>query len=121
MPRGRFFVFNIILLLNLLTLDARASDANTADDRCKALASTDFHGIQDAPTQVNTAKILEATADAPAVCEVRGYIAPQVGFALHLPVATWNGKFIEVGCHGYCGNVDISRGHCADPLLRGYA
>src|SRR5262249_31708589 len=54
----------------------------------------------------------------PAYCQVRGYVQPQVGFELLLPVTGWNGKFIEIGCGGYCGNTSWTF-WC--PLPKGYA
>lgn len=96
-----------------------------APEACQALQTTDFSGIQDAPTQVMEAGVFEASAEAPAHCLVQGYIAPQVGFELQLPTTAWNGKFIEVGCGGYCGGTRIKGrlwfGWCDDALRRGYA
>ncbi|MFB6784623.1 hypothetical protein ACFCX0_47105 [Streptomyces sp. NPDC056352] len=36
-------------------------------------------------------------------CEVRGYIAPQVGFTLKLPTKPWQGRSLQRGCGGHCG------------------
>jgi Tannase and feruloyl esterase len=87
--------------------------------RCEALITADFSAIQDAPTQVTSAEIVPAAAGQPALCRVQGYIAPQVGFELRLPVNTWNGRFIEVGCGGFCGRVHADS--CNVPLTKGYA
>lgn len=62
-----------------------------------------------------------ASNELPAFCRVQGYIAPNVGFELRLPVDKWNGKFLEVGCGGFCGILDGAVGGCMDPLRRGYA
>jgi len=87
--------------------------------QCKALASADFADIQDAPTQVTAAKLVEANSAIPAYCQIQGYVAPQVGFELRLPTSNWNGKFMEVGCGGWCGSINADA--CDVPLQHGYA
>jgi len=54
-------------------------------------------------------------------------VAPQVRFKIGLP-ASWNGKFIELGCGGHCGLLaeddefgTVSFMTCGAPLRRGYA
>lgn len=95
-----------------------ATAAPSATTQCAALQHADFSGIVDAPTQVDEAEVVGATAGAPAYCRVKGYIAPTVGFELRLPVANWNGRFFEVGCGGFCGSTAWTF-WC--PLDRGYA
>jgi hypothetical protein len=85
---------------------------------CKMLQSVDFSGIQDAPTHVTEAKLVETSGGVPAHCRVRGYVMPQVGFEILLPAAGWNEKFIELGCGGFCGSIDQDA--CRDPIRRGY-
>ena len=99
------------------------------DQQCHALGSMDFSDVPDAPTQINGARhilnaqdMLEDLPDlshVPAdvvtilrksltqlepLCRVTGYVAPNVGFALVLPDANWNGKFLHLGCGGWCGS-----------------
>lgn len=92
---------------------------------CGALVRADFTRVLDAPTQLNDAKFVPAATDAPAYCEVRGYVAPTVGFVLRLPAADWNGKFFQEGCGGFCGgyNFELKAGPYGflGPLRRGYA
>jgi hypothetical protein len=86
---------------------------------CAAVAAADFSEIQDAPARVTTATLVEANADRPAHCLVQGHVLPSVGFELRLPTSGWNGKFFEVGCGGFCGN--ITQTACDWPLTKGYA
>ncbi len=86
---------------------------------CEELKTVDFAGIQDAPTQVTDARLVEASADAPAYCMVHAYVIPQVGIELLMPTSGWNGKFLEVGCGGFCGVMNTAA--CQMPLHRGYA
>ena len=102
-----------------------AAEANaivTAAARCNALASTDFSTIPDAPTQVVEARLIEASADVPAFCLVRGYVTPNVGFKLQLPESGWNGKFFQAGCGGACGTTETVYAYGWDSAVRkGYA
>lgn len=86
---------------------------------CKALETRDFTTIQDAPTQITEAKLVDAGGGLPAMCLVKGYITPQVGIELRLPIENWNGKFLEVGCGGHCGMYFSML--CSGPLRKGYA
>lgn len=97
------------------------SDAETIIDavsRCSALANIDFSDILDAPTRITDAKLIKQSSDAPSACQVSGYVAPSVGFLLLLPT-NWNGKLLQFGCGGFCGQA-IPTG-CARPVRGGYA
>jgi hypothetical protein len=83
--------------------------------QCKALGNVDFGTIVDAPAQVVSAEPVEAKGDVAAYCEVKGYVAPNVGFLLDLP-SSWNGKFLELGGVG-----EISNDICHYRLHNGYA
>jgi Tannase and feruloyl esterase len=97
-----------------------ATPGTPAEAQCKGLPGLDFSGIKDASTQVTAAKVVEPAAGAPAYCKVQGYVSPQVGFELRLPLTNWNDKFMEVGCGGFCGDLSFIF-LCKDPLQRGYA
>jgi feruloyl esterase len=99
------------------TLQAPTVDAT---EQCKALETTDFSQIPHAVTQIIETHLVEASNAQPEYCEVSGYVAPSTGFRLRLPLSTWNGKFLELGCGGACGSTDNIL-DCADPLRRGYA
>ncbi|MFL6602577.1 MAG: tannase/feruloyl esterase family alpha/beta hydrolase [Steroidobacteraceae bacterium] len=88
-------------------------------EACQSLAQQDFSFTEDAPTQITSAKVLSPEGQRFPVCQVDGYVAPQVGFILQLPTSEWNGKFTEVGCGGWCGSINAEA--CADPVHRGYA
>jgi hypothetical protein len=86
---------------------------------CQALMSQDFSHVQDAPLQLTEARIVAAQGKTPAYCRVTGYVWPQVGIEMHLPMSTWNGKFMEVGDGGYGGDMYLFL--CEGPVRRGYA
>ncbi len=112
--------------LSLMSGAASAAPANatavrSAPTHCAGVMTIDLMGLQDAPTQLVEAKAVAAVEEAPAHCNVQGYVAPQVGFELMLP-DLWNGKFLEVGCGGYCGSTRRGTARwCLDALRRGYA
>lgn len=47
-----------------------------------------------------------SSATAP-YCDVKGYVAPQIRFELHLPMETWTQRMLFLGCGGYCGYVRL--------------
>ena len=87
---------------------------------CGGLRAVDLSTVPDAATHVTSAIPVDAAAGQPAYCEVEGYVAPQVGILMRLPTQGWNGKFLEVGCGGFCGVFTFIR-DCDAPLRRGYA
>jgi feruloyl esterase len=89
-----------------------------AAGRCKAMVG-DFADIEDAPSQVVAAKIIDAADDVPAFCQVKGYSSPHIGFELELPTESWNGKFLYHGCFGICGVIFTVA--CNEALSQGYA
>jgi feruloyl esterase len=115
----------IMCVAGLFLLAAAPSHAATttppddAASRCVALAKADFTRIQDAPTRIAASELAPASGADPAYCKVTGEIEPHVGVELRLPAGDWNGKFVEVGCGGWCGM--IFRQACTPALRRGYA
>jgi feruloyl esterase len=102
-----------------LPATAGAADPASAADRCRALLQSDYTALEDAPTQITAAELIEAGGGNPAVCRVRGYVAPQVSFELRLPAVGWNGRFMEVGDGGWGGHMFLFL--CDGPVRRGYA
>jgi hypothetical protein len=95
-----------------------APDSESA--ACTALADKDFSQTQDAPLTILRAKVVEASGQAKSFCKVEGYVYPQVGVEVHLPLAKdWNGKLLTTGNGGWAGSLD--GGNCDSHLRRGYA
>jgi hypothetical protein len=65
----------------------------------------DFGATPGAPTRVSSAAVVAATATAPEFCDVKGYVSAQVQFELKLPTKTWQGRYLQNGCGGFCGSV----------------
>ena len=109
-----------LVLACVLAFGVGHARAEPGKASCEALkSSTQFAGVQDAPTSVISATYVEATAARPAYCALVGYVTPTVGFALWLPTS-WNGKLLGRGCGGFCGVV-AGEFACKDPIRIGYA
>jgi feruloyl esterase len=118
----------LLMTIVALPISSHASSSvpmaamKSAEERCKAVATTDFSGIPDAATQVTETNFVAAREDLPAFCQVAGYITPNIGIELRLPATEWNGKFIETGCGGHCGQIMSNTIHSCDAALsRHYA
>jgi feruloyl esterase len=99
------------------TASTPAASETTA---CSALEKIDFSQTQDAPVQVTSAKMVEASGIGGPFCKVEAYVYPQVGIEIHLPLAKdWNGKLITAGNGGWAGS--ISSTACDPHRKRGYA
>ena len=70
---------------------------------CTQLAQHDFGSVPDAPTSILSATVVAATSTTPEYCDVKGYISPQTQFDLELPTTTYQGRYLQVGCGGFCG------------------
>lgn len=99
-----FVVVSTVLFLPLFVpASARADDASKPAKSCESLKTLDLSTTVDKPTHiesVSTTNFKDAE-----VCEVRGYIEPAVKFVASLPVANWDGRFLQVGCGGLCGHL----------------
>jgi feruloyl esterase len=56
-------------------------------------------------TRITSASVVAATSTTPEYCDVHGYISGQIGFELKLPTTTYQGRYLQNGCAGYCGTV----------------
>jgi pimeloyl-ACP methyl ester carboxylesterase len=87
---------------------------------CSELEKSDFSQTQDAPFQITSAKMVEASGIAGSFCKVEAYVYPQVGIEIHLPLAKdWNGKLMTTGNGGWAGSIYSTA--CDPHLKRGYA
>ncbi|MCE7003539.1 tannase/feruloyl esterase family alpha/beta hydrolase [Kibdelosporangium philippinense] len=59
--------------------------------------------IPKAKTRVTAAVPVAQTPTEPGYCDVEGYVEPAVEFHLKLPLTTYTGRYLQVGCGGLCG------------------
>lgn len=87
---------------------------------CGELQSADFSTVAGAPAAILATEIVSATETQPEYCAVTGLIGSQIQFVLWLPTGDWNGRYLQVGCGGYCGSLSPSD-QCYDGLAQNYA
>ncbi len=93
----------------LVTVSAKlaaASPTIPATMTCSALATLpSLVTIPGNPTSIDTATDVAASGSNPEYCDIKGMIAPQTHFEMKLPDKTWQGRYLQNGCGGYCGAV----------------
>jgi hypothetical protein len=120
-------MLTLIATLALGAAPAAAADAPkaavdaslSAKMACAALAGEDFTHIAEAPSAILSAAVVPAAGGTPEYCDVKGYVIPQIQFELRLPTHSWNGRYFQVGCGGYCGVINIQ--NCTDVLDQNFA
>lgn len=63
------------------------------------------------PTQITDAHEIDGQ------CRVQGIVSPQIRFEVRLPLQGWTQRFLETGCGGFCGQLDIRSPQRACPAL----
>lgn len=86
---------------------------------CSGLMNEDFTRIPGAASRLISAEIVAADGQTEEYCAVKGLIQPQIQFEMRLPTRTWNGRYYQAGCGGFCGHVSIER--CNGALARNFA
>jgi hypothetical protein len=91
--------------------------ADTAAD-CAAIAQSKID-----VTNLLSSTVVPAGNGLPAYCRVLGFVRPAINFEIHLPATGWNGKFLMLGCGGFCGSLETGGqvGAMNRGLRRGYA
>ena len=68
---------------------------------CADLLQLDFTGLEDAPTKLDSAVVVEASLSNPTEqCVVTGYVPPKVKFTVRMPTQNWTQRLVMVGCGG---------------------
>jgi feruloyl esterase len=76
---------------------------------CADLATKDFNGLDDAATSITSAAVVaKSGTNAYEYCQIKGTISPQIHFELRLPTTTYTGRYLQLGCGGYCGSVNVT-------------
>jgi Tannase and feruloyl esterase len=87
---------------------------------CGAVAQlTDLAANPQYPTAIASSTDVAASGGNPEYCDVKGMIAPQTHFELELPVNSWQGRYLQNGCGGYCGTVSSQTFPSCDAKLGG--
>ncbi|MGP3968340.1 tannase/feruloyl esterase family alpha/beta hydrolase [Streptomyces sp. 6N223] len=86
---------------------------------CGQLARENLALDDDAPAWVGSAQVVAASDSIAEHCRVVGYIEPAIRFEVNLPTSTWNGRYFQTGCGGFCGQVPVHG--CADAQRLNFA
>lgn len=92
---------------------------NDPQSKCLRMAWGDYTDIAGAPTSITEVSAKVGGDGSTMICQVDGYVAPQVGFRILLPLTAWNGNYMQNGCGGACGGPIYIV--CEVQVLRGYA
>jgi len=106
----------------LRTIVGQPSGPPKGDDpqsKCLRMAWGDYTDIAGAPTSITEVSAKVGGDGKTMICQVDGYVNPQVGFRILMPLTTWNGKYMQNGCGGACGGPIYIV--CEVQVLRGYA
>ncbi len=86
---------------------------------CSALLKQDFTPAADGKVTLNSATTLDTEQGN--FCQVKGTLAPSIGFEVNLPLTHWSQRYLQLGCGGLCGSLNLNLGnaHTCAPALRG--
>jgi hypothetical protein len=87
-----------------------ALSAVTPVAECGKLVDADISGPVGAKTHITSSAAMPGGKPAP-YCRVTGYVEPMVKFEVRLPLNTWTQRFVQTGCGGLCGNLNIRLGN----------
>jgi hypothetical protein len=76
---------------------------------CGALADVDVSAAVGATVKITSAK--PAGVGDKAYCAIQGVIAPKIRFELRLPTQGWTQRYLQVGCGGLCGVLNVRTEH----------
>jgi feruloyl esterase len=90
---------------NALAQDAPGAGSIQSVVACASLTSVDVSSLNTVITSAT-----EQAREGHDYCFVQGYISPQTQFEMLLPLTTWQGRYLQQGCGGFCGFVGVSLG-----------
>ena len=87
-------------------------DAVSPVTTCASLVHADL--AQDVGAVVHIASAEEGTIEGARYCQVDGVIDGRIRFELRLPVTGWTQRYVQVGCGGLCGVLEVRLEHADD-------
>ena len=87
---------------------------------CETLAQADIDQAVGAKTHIESATTVQGDGGR-SYCRVRGVIAPANRFEVQLPVGHWTQRFVQTGCGGLCGmlNIRLDKADTCKPAQNG--
>jgi feruloyl esterase len=113
-------VANVPTLSGQDASDMASLPAIPASLTCDQLATTT--GVDGQAISITAHQTASAAPGAPQYCAVTGHINTYIGFEILLPTSTWRQRYLQVGCGGLCGSINISPAETTGykPLADGY-
>ncbi len=74
---------------------------------CSSLTGAQLSEAVGAKVDIEAATVVQDGKPKP-YCKVTGVIAPAIRFEVRLPVANWTQRFVQTGCGGLCGNLNVN-------------
>ena len=97
----------IILAVTICCLSRVAMAAESTPIKpvmaCAALDKTDL-----TPLNARLTSTTDVTRGGLRFCDVKGYMSPVTEFEALLPLDTWQGDYLQQGCGGFCGQINLS-------------
>lgn len=111
-PISLFLLFGLLSFVTLSGAQAATPLAISPLPTIKPVLSCDQLGALDMSAVIGekitmTATQLKSTAQG-TYCQVSATIAPAIGVQVALPMEKWSQRFLQVGCGGLCGNINLS-------------
>lgn len=106
---GRVALMLITGWLMLAALPAQAAESLAVIKpvtACEQLSAMSFNDKVGAQVTITSASTLQTAKGA--FCKVTATIAPEIGVEVALPTQKWTQRFLQVGCGGLCGNINLS-------------
>ena len=87
---------------------------------CETLAQADIDQAVGAKTHIESAATVRGEGGR-SYCRVRGVITPANRFEVQLPVGHWTQRFVQTGCGGLCGmlNIHLDKADTCKPAQNG--
>ena len=109
-----FLRYSLVASLALAALafirtgDVRAAQlaAVNPTSECSNLVHADITAAVGASVHLQSAKAIHGGPGG-GYCQVSGTVSPAVRFEVRLPLSGWTQRFVQTGCGGLCGHLDI--------------
>jgi hypothetical protein len=87
---------------------------------CETLANANIDAAVGAETKISSAGAVHEGPGA-GYCRVQGVVTPAVKFEVRMPLAGWTQRYVQTGCGGLCGHLDIrlDKADTCKPALNG--
>jgi feruloyl esterase len=88
--------------------------------KCADLVATRIPGEIGVNTHITRVEVV-TQPDSQPYCEVEGIVDPAIRFEVRLPTAGWSQRYLQLGCGGLCGSIQmrVDHGQGCVPLGRG--